>query len=328
MSDVLFVVNLRSGSFRRVAFEVATAARTLADQLGGESHALVSGASGIEEASATLGEYGADVVHLCESEHFSAYNADALVKVVASHLGANEYRAVIFPASVRGRELAPRVAARLGVGIASDVTAIAVSGEHIEATHPVNTGKVISKLTLSGSPAVLALRPNMFTATPKMRTARIERVELPADLAASRVVVTATESTGGGALDLSEAPVIVSGGRGLKAAENFKLVEELAAAFGNAAVGCTRAVSDDGWRSHNDQIGQTGRTVSPDLYIAAGISGAIQHIAGMRNSRTIVAINKDADAPIFKVADYGIVGDVFEVLPVLTEAIREARKNS
>jgi electron transfer flavoprotein alpha subunit len=139
-------------------------------------------------------------------------------------------------------------------------------------------------------------------------------------------MVTGREQGNTTKLDLSEAPIIVSGGRGLKAPENFRLVEELAAAFGRAAVGCTRAVSDDGWRPHSDQIGQTGRVVSPDLYIALGISGAVQHLAGMRTSRTIVAINKDREAPIFKVADYGIVGDVLEIVPVLTQAVRDARK--
>src|SRR6185312_3557344 len=145
------------------------------------------------------------------------------------------------------------------------------------------------------------------------------------DPSAAKVAVKEVIEGGRGKLDLGEAPVIVAGGRGLKAAENFRLLEDLAAAFGNAAVGATRAVTDDGWRPHSDQIGQTGRQVSPDLYVACGISGAIQHIAGMRNSRTIVAINKDKDAPIFKVADYGIVGDVIEILPVLTAAVKEAR---
>ena len=153
----------------------------------------------------------------------------------------------------------------------------------------------------------------------------MESAQPAADPGASKVVVKEMIAGGGAKLDIGDAPVIVSGGRGLKSADNFKLVEDLAAAFGNAAVGATRAVTDEGWRPHSDQIGQTGRQVSPDLYVACGISGAIQHIAGMRNSRTIVAINKDKEAPIFKVADYGIVGDVIEVLPVLTAAVKEAR---
>ncbi len=191
--------------------------------------------------------------------------------------------------------------------------------------HPAYAGKVIATLELTGSPAIMTLHPGSRAAVEVAREGRVENAQLASDPAASKLVVKEVIAGGGAKLDIGDAPVIVSGGRGLKSADNFRLVEDLAAAFGNAAVGATRAVTDDGWRPHSDQIGQTGRQVSPDLYVACGISGAIQHIAGMRNSRTIVAINKDKEAPIFKVADYGIVGDVVEILPVLTAAVKEAR---
>ncbi|HEX8849876.1 MAG TPA: electron transfer flavoprotein subunit alpha/FixB family protein [Gemmatimonadaceae bacterium] len=326
MANVFAFAEARGGELRKVALEAVTAARTLADATGGgEVHALLVGAPGIAAKAAPLGTHGADVVHVCEHPAFANANPEAAAALAAQLLKSTGARAGVFAASAQGRDLAPRVAAKLGVGVASDVVAFSVQGDAIHAKHPTHTGKVIATLALTGTPALLALRPNVFTPKESAKAGRVETIAPAADPAASRVVVKEMRGGGKAKLDLSEAPVIVSGGRGLKAAENFKLVEDLAAAFGNAAVGATRAVTDDGWRPHSDQIGQTGRVVSPELYVAVGISGAIQHLAGMRTSRTIVAINKDKEAPIFKLADYGIVGDVFEILPPLIEAVKAAR---
>ncbi|HWE43248.1 MAG TPA: electron transfer flavoprotein subunit alpha/FixB family protein [Gemmatimonadaceae bacterium] len=326
MANVFAFAEQRGGELRKVALEVVTAARTLADATGGgEVHALLAGAPGIAAKAAALGAHGADVVHVAEHAAFTNANPEAAAALAAAVIRQSGVRAAVFAASAEGRDLAPRVAAKLGVGLVSDVTGLSASGDTIEAKHPTHTGKVIATIALTGSPAIVAVRPNVFTAKPNAKAGRVETAAPPVDPGASRVVVKEMRGGGKAKLDLSEAPVIVSGGRGLKAAENFKLVEDLAAAFGDAAVGATRAVTDDGWRPHSDQIGQTGRVVSPELYVAVGISGAIQHLAGMRTSRTIVAINKDREAPIFKLADYGIVGDVFEILPPLIEAVRAAR---
>jgi electron transfer flavoprotein alpha subunit len=316
----------RGGALRRVAFEAVSAARALADASGGgEVHALLAGAPGVASLAPELGKYGADVVIVVEHPGLANANVEALAATASARIKAGGYRAAIFSASAQGRDLAPRVAAQLRVSMVSDVTTLELSGDALVVKHPAYAGKVIATLELTGSPAIVTLRPGARAAVEAPREARVESAQPASDPAASKVVVKEMIVGGGAKLDIGDAPVIVSGGRGLKSAENFKLVEDLAAAFGNAAVGATRAVTDDGWRPHSDQIGQTGRQVSPDLYVACGISGAIQHIAGMRNSRTIVAINKDKEAPIFKVADFGIVGDVIEILPVLTAAVKEAR---
>jgi electron transfer flavoprotein alpha subunit len=326
MPTIVVYAETRQGSVRKVALEAVTAARTLADANGGgEVHAVLAGAAGVADNAPALGEHGADVVIVVEHPAFERYNPEATTAFVADRLRAGGYRAGIFSSSAQGRDLAPRVAGRLAVSVVTDVTTLALDGDALVVTHPIDTGKVIATLAIQGAPALVALRPGAVTPVARARTPRIERATPVGDPGASRVVTTELTLGTSTKLDLGEAPVIVSGGRGLKSAENFRLVEELAAAFGNAAIGATRAVTDDGWRPHSEQIGQTGRLVSPDLYVAVGISGAIQHLAGMRTSKTIVAINKDKDAPIFKVADYGIVGDVFEVVPALTAAVRAAR---
>jgi electron transfer flavoprotein alpha subunit len=272
-----------------------------------------------------LGRYGADQVTVVEHAGLERYNPEVITATAANLIREGGYRAAFFSASAQGRDLAPRVAGRLAVGLASDVTDFEVQEDAILARHPAYVGKVIVTLRLAGAPALVSLRPGAIAAAEQPRAARVVKAEPALDPAAARVVVMEQSRRDSAKLDLGEAPVIVSGGRGLRAAENFKMLEELAEAFGNAAVGATRAVTDDGWRPGTDQIGQTGRVVSPTLYLALGISGAVQHLAGMRTAKTIVAINRDKDAPIFKVADYGIVGDLFEVVPRLTEEVRKAR---
>ena len=326
MANIFAFAETRNGALRKVALETVTAARKLADSTGGEVHALLVGEPGISAKVSQLGEYGADAVMICEHQGFVQYNPEATAALAAEKIKSGGYRAAIFSTSAEGRDLAPRVAAKLGVSLVTDVTGMELTSDTLVVKHPMNIGKIVATVAIAGTPAVIAIRPNTFTPVANAKAGRVDNVQPVGDPSTSRVVVKELIQGGGGKLDLADAPVIVAGGRGLKAAENFKLVEELADAFGNAAVGATRAVTDDGWRPHTDQIGQTGRLVSPDLYIAVGISGAVQHLAGMRTSRTIVAINKDKDAPIFKVADYGIVGHLFEIVPALTAAVREARK--
>ena len=328
MANVLAFAEARGGALRKVALEAVTAARALADSSGGgEVHAMLFGAPGIANHAARLGAHGADVVVVVEHPALENYDPESMAATIAERARSAAPRAVLLGASAHGRDLAPRVAAKLGVGMLSDVITLSATADAIAAKHPVYAGKVIATAALSGSPVVVTLRPNSFTPVESAKAGRVESIAPASDPATSRVRVTQTIQGGSGRPDLGEAPIIVSGGRGLKAAENFKLVEELAEAFGNAAVGATRAVTDEGWRPHSDQIGQTGRSVSPQLYVAVGISGAIQHLAGMRTARTIVAINKDREAPIFKLADYGIVGDALQIVPALTRAVKEARQH-
>ena len=325
MANVFAYVETRGGDVRKVGLEAVTAARQLADKFAAEVHALLLGPPGIGAKAAQIAQYGADSVIVVENAALTNYNPEVATAIAAERIKSGGYRAAIFSTSAQGRDLAPRVAARLGVSIVTDVLSFEVEGDAIVVRHPMNIGKVIATIAMTTTPAVIAMRPNVISPAQNAKAGRVENAQPAVDPGSTRVKVIETKQGSREKLDLAEAPVVIAGGRGLKAAEKFKLVEDLASAFGNAAVGATRAVTDDGWRPHSDQIGQTGRLVSPQLYIAVGISGAVQHLAGMRTSKTIVAINRDKEAPIFKVADYGIVGDVFEIVPALTEAVRAAR---
>ena len=323
MGAILAVTEQRDGALRKVSTEVVWAARQLADQLGGSVDALVLGAPGVDAAGAGLGQAGADRVLVATDAAFARYAPDGYAATVAELVKAGGYTAVVVGASATGRDLAPRIAARLDAPLASDVTGIGAEGGKVTATRPIYAGKAIQRVVFEAAPAVLSLRPNTYVVGTAAKAGAVEQVRAAAVTA--RVTVTEVKVAEQGKLDVAEADIVVAGGRGLKAAEHFRLLEDLAKAFGAAAVGASRAVVDAGWRPHAEQVGQTGKTVSPTLYVAVGISGAIQHLAGMRTSKVIVAINKDKDAPIFKAADYGIVGDLFEVMPRLIEEVRKAK---
>ncbi|HXY70752.1 MAG TPA: electron transfer flavoprotein subunit alpha/FixB family protein [Gemmatimonadales bacterium] len=321
MANVLAVTEQRGGALRRTSHEVVWAARQLADALGGTVDALVLGAPGVDAAGAKLGAVGADRVLVAEDAAFARYAPDGYAATVAAAAKAGGYGAVLVAATAAGKDLAPRIAARLDAPLASDVTGVGVEGGKVTATRPVYAGKAVQQLRLDAALAVISVRPNTFVPGSATKPGAVAKA---AAVAEARVTVREVKAAEQGKLDVAEASVVVSGGRGLKGPEHFALIENLAKAFG-AAVGASRAVVDAGWRPHAEQVGQTGKTVSPQLYVAVGISGAIQHLAGMRTAKVIVAINKDKDAPIFQVADYGIVGDLFEIVPRLTEEIAKAK---
>jgi electron transfer flavoprotein alpha subunit len=319
--SILVWIEQRAGQVRPISREALGAAVKLAPSFGGEVIGVC--AAKADPGLSALGEAGADRVLLAQHDAFGFYDAAGATRAMVAAAEKVKPELILFAASSMGKDLAPRVAARLGVGLASDCTGLAMDGGRLVATRPVYAGKAIQKVAFSRAPAIASLRPKVFASPSGLgKKGAIEPLALDFDPASSHARVKQMAASSGGKLDLTESEIIVSGGRGLRGPENFPLVEALAAALG-ATVGASRAVVDAGWRPHSDQVGQTGKTVSPKLYVAVGISGAIQHLAGMSSSRCIVAINKDPDAPIFKVADYGIVGDLFEVVPALTEAVKK-----
>jgi electron transfer flavoprotein alpha subunit len=319
MPGILTFAEHREGAPRRPALEAVSEARRLADGLGVEVVSVAVG-PGARAAASELSAFGADRVHTYDDPALAVYSTEAYARALAQVVVQEKPTVVLVPFTSLGKDLAPRVAARMGAALVSDCVSLAVKDGHLEARRPLYAGKAFATVRCQGEPQMATLRPNVFGLGPRDAGRQAKVVEGHVDTTA-RAKVTAVTASSEGKVELSEAQVIVSGGRGLKGPEHFHLVQELGQAFG-AAVGASRAVVDAGWVDHHMQVGQTGKTVSPTLYIACGISGAIQHLAGMSSSKYIVAINKDPDAPIFKVANYGLVGDVFEVLPRLTAAAK------
>ena len=321
---IWIVAEQREGELRKVSFELVSEARRLADAMGQPVAAILLG-SNIKEKAAELGKYGADKVIVADDDRLATYTTDAYVSVIAQLAQAQEPAIILLGASVQGKDLSGRLAARLGVGVAQDCVAFSIEDGNLVAKRPIYAGKAYATVTYTNSvPQIATARPNVFELNEPDESRSVEVIDAEFSLDDSQLKTKVAEviQEAGGKVDLTEAERIVSGGRGMKGPEEFAILEELADLIA-ATVGASRSVVDAGWRPHADQVGQTGKVVSPNLYIACGISGAIQHLAGMSTSKLIVAINKDPEAPIFQKADYGVVGDLFEVVPALTEALKK-----
>lgn len=326
MTGVCVITEFRNGAFRRVSFEVASEGRRLADALGEPLTAIALG-DGVTAEAATLGHYGVEKVYVIDQPELKDYLAEIYVPVVAEILQTVQPKVVLSAASTDGKDLSARLAARLGAGLAQDCTELVIEAGILKAKRPVYAGKVYAWCTWADGayPQMASCRPNVMTCllltdTSKSASVETPTITLPAVVKSRVVKVKPAEAK----VDLVEAQIIVSGGRGMKAPENFALLEELAQLLGGT-VGASRPAVDAGWRPHADQVGQTGKVVNPTLYIACGISGAIQHLAGMRSSKIIVAINKDPEAPIFSKADYGVVDDLFQFIPAFIEEVKKLK---
>lgn len=315
MPGVLVITESKDGKLKKTSRQILTIGSRLAAEAVSDMGGMVSDAASAEEA----GRYGARKAYVAD---LGPYDTEVYTAAVVQVIEEVKPDVVLFAGTSNGRDLAPRVAARLGVGVASDVDRLNWTDGKLRARRPVYSGKAFATVEVTGQPAIATARPNAFPAEESGGTAEVVSVSFSAG--EKRVKLVETREPEAGELTIAEADIIVSGGRGLKEAANFSYIRDLAHAIGGA-VGASRATVDAGWIDHQHQVGQTGRVVSPNLYIAAGVSGAIQHLAGMSSSKHIVAINKDPEAPIFRIADLGIVGDLFQILPALTEEVKKAK---
>lgn len=320
MAQGIFVITEQhDGAFRKVTFETVSEGRRLADGLNTDLTAVVMG-SGVENITGELEKYGADKILMADDPVLAEYTTDAYTNVLANIIKPLDPELIIIGASTQGKDLAARLAARLDAGMAMECVAIRLENSGLVFTRPMFGGKVLADVEIEGTPKIAAVRPNVMSITESPKAASVEKADVRAGDVATSVIETKAEA--GDKVELTEADIIVSGGRGTGG--DYAVIEELAALFGGA-VGASRSAVDEGWRPHSDQVGQTGKVVSPNLYVACGISGAIQHLAGMSTSKYIVAINKDPEAPIFSKADFGVAGDLFDVVPEIIEEVKKLK---
>ena len=320
MAQGVFAISeQRDGELRKVSLEVVSEGRRVADGLGSDLTAVVLG-SGVEGLAKELKKYGPDKIWLADDPALADYTTDGYTNVLSDLIRSADPAVVIIGASAQGKDLAGRLAARLDAGVAMDCVAVKIDNGRLTYTRPMFGGKILADVEIEGAPQIVAIRPNVMDIAEASKDSTIDKPAVQVGEVKTAVVEKKMET--GDKVELTEADIIVSGGRGTGG--NYEAIEALAAELG-AAVGASRSAVDEGWRPHSDQVGQTGKTVSPTLYVACGISGAIQHLAGMSTSKYIVAINKDGEAPIFSKADFGIVGDLFDVVPVLTEEVKKLK---
>ena len=321
MSKVLIYAEIKAGKIKKSAFELASEGRKLADALGGDLGAILIG-SGVESFGPELAKFGVDTVYVAEAPELENYNSEYYAQALAQVITQSSPEIVLITHTMQGKDLAPRTAAKLGAAVMADCVSFRLEGSTLIGKRPMFAGKCFAECSATASPQIATARPNVLEVVENAKAGAISKIAFTPDTSRPTYVTKELNLDASGKVDLTEAEIIISGGRGVGGSD-YSLLEEMAAIFGpRATVGASRAAVDAGWRKHSDQVGQTGKTVTPNLYIACGISGSIQHLAGMGSSKVIVAINKDPEAPIFTKADYGIVGDLFKVLPEFNNELK------
>ena len=321
MSKVMIYGEIKGGKIKKTAFELASEGRKLADGLGGELAAVMVGPTA-EQFASDLARYGVDTVYIVEAPELEAYNSEYYAQALSQVIADKKPEIVLLSHTMQGKDLAPRTAAKLGVATVADCVSFRLDGTTLVGKRPMYAGKCYAEWVAASSPQMFSARPNVLETAENPKAGTVEKIPFSVDTIRTTYRTMELNLDTSGKVDLTEAEIIVSGGRGMGGSD-YSLLEEMAAIFGpTATVGASRAAVDAGWRPHSDQVGQTGKTVTPNLYVACGISGSIQHLAGMGSSKVIVAVNKDTEAPIFTKADYGIVGDLFKVVPELNKEFR------